>query len=63
MFFHLAEDSDSGALEIRPPGLHGIWKAGDSFIDRRIQTLMPSSRNGDDEGTRQPHSAKSFSPR
>ena len=62
MFFHWPKDSGSGAFEVLPSDFI-FWKAGDSFIDRRIQTEMPSSKIDTRNGTRQPHSSKSFSPR
>jgi len=60
-FFHWPKLSASGALEVLPSDFI-FWKAGDSFIDSRIHTLMPSSRIETRKGMRQPQSAKAASP-
>ena len=44
------------------PSAFILAKAGDSFMDRRIQTETASSRMDTRNGTRQPQSAKASSP-
>ena len=44
------------------PSAFIFWKAGDSFIDRRIQTEMPSNRIDTMNGMRQPQSTNASSP-
>ena len=56
-----AKDSESGALEVLPSDFI-LMKAGDSFIDSRIHTEIPSSTTEIRNGTRQPQSAKASSP-
>ena len=58
---HWPNDSDSGAFEVLPSDFI-LRKAGDSFIDRRIHTLIASSAIETMNGTRQPQSAKASSP-
>ena len=60
-FFHSPKDSFSGALEVLPSAFI-FWKAGDSFMARRIHTEMASSAMDTMNGTRQPQSANASSP-
>src|SRR5450755_3878304 len=60
-FFHWANDSVSGAFEILPSSFIFL-NAGDSFIDRRIQTLTASRKTDTRKGMRQPQSANAASP-
>ncbi|MCY1299119.1 hypothetical protein D9M70_486350 [compost metagenome] len=50
---HCANDSVSGALEVLPSAFMR-WNAGDSFIDSRMYTDIPSSRIDSRKGMRQP---------
>jgi hypothetical protein len=51
-----------GALEVLPSAFI-FWKAGDSDSDSRIHTEMPSSKMDTRNGTRQPQSWKTSSPK
>src|SRR4051812_10069471 len=59
-FFALRKDSVNGALEVLPSAFI-LANAGDSFIDRRIQTETASSSTETRNGMRQPQPAKSAS--
>ncbi len=60
-FFHCRKASDSGRFEVLPSAFI-LANAGDSFIDIRIQTEMPSSRTESRKGMRQPQARNSSSP-
>ena len=60
-FFHSPNDSVSGAFEVLPSDFI-FWKAGDSFIDRRIQTEIASSAIEIRNGMRQPQAWNASSP-
>ena len=56
---HCPNDSDSGAFDTLP-SFFMRWKAGDSFIDSRIQTETASSRIDTRNGMRHPQTSKSL---
>src|SRR3978361_2322092 len=58
---HWPKASLSGAFEVLPSAFI-LAKAGDSFIDRRIHTEMPSSSTDTRKGTRQPQAENASSP-
>ena len=59
---HWPKDSDKGALDVLPSAFI-FWKAGLSFMLRRIQTLTPSKARDTRKGMRQAHSPKASSPK
>src|SRR6476469_1555331 len=58
---HFAKASDSGAFDTLPSAFI-LAKAGDSFIDRRIQTDTASRNTETRKRTRQPQAANASAP-